>query len=138
MQLPCCPGNQAEFSENRLQNLRNDLMARSVEVTNIFRVATIFYFPANLRLPFVVLNAKYRTEAIDGALAAHVDLGQLKMDPESETRNLNIKFTTVSRVATSHHRSESLIQCMQFKQLDFFFDFQEGVKIQLPNRRRSG
>ena len=29
MQLPCCPGNYGELSENCLQNLRNDLMADS-------------------------------------------------------------------------------------------------------------
>ena len=33
MQLPCCPGKQGELSEKCLQNLRNDLMAKSVVFT---------------------------------------------------------------------------------------------------------
>ena len=39
MQLPCYPGNQGDFSDNCLQNLRNGLMAESVLICNFLSIS---------------------------------------------------------------------------------------------------
>ena len=43
MQVPCSPGKQGELSENCLQNLRNDLMADSVDFFSKLCMSSVFY-----------------------------------------------------------------------------------------------
>ena len=60
-------------------------------------------------MPFVVLNANYTTNAVSGALVAHVELDQIQRDLESGTSNLTVIFSTVSRMKEHYSESPSLI-----------------------------